>query len=114
MEGTSSDPRAQALARYFEERAAAFSLSADAADEQRTASAGMALLDAAQAAGRLPRADPRLATLTRSGHFESMPGGGSRFVETDAIRRAIQRPLSGIPLSGEEILDLLVESAWDD
>jgi hypothetical protein len=114
MEGTSPDPRAQALALYLRERAAAFSLSADAADEQRTASAGMALLDAAHAAGRMPRTDPRLAALTRSGHFEPMPGGGSRFVETDAIRRAIQRPLSGTPMSGDEILDLLIESAWGD
>jgi hypothetical protein len=113
MAGTGSDPRAQALARYLRERAAAFSLSADSADERHIAAAGMALLDAAGVAELLPGTDPRLARLTRAGRFESMPGGGSTFLETDNIRRAIQRPLSGTPKSGEEILDLLAESAWD-
>lgn len=114
MAGTGPDPRAQALARYFRERAAAFSLSADSAEEQHIAAAGMALLDAAGVAEQLPGTDPRLARLTRAGRFESMPGGGSRFVETDNTRRAIRRPLSGAAMSGEEILDLVAESAWDD
>jgi hypothetical protein len=114
MAGTSPDPRAQALARYFRERAAAFSLSADSTGEQHVASAGMALLDAAQVAERLPLTDPRLAILTRAGRFESLPGGGSTFLETDSVRRVVQRPLSGSPMSGEDILDLLVESAWDE
>jgi len=30
------------------------------------------------------------------------------------VRRVIQRPLSGAPMSGQEILDLLVASAWDE
>lgn len=111
---TSGDPRAQALARYFRERAASFSLSADSTDEQHIATAGMALLDAADVAEQLRPVDPRLAALTRAGRFESMPGGGSTFVETNGVRRAIQRPLSGAPMSGEEILDLVVASAWDE
>jgi hypothetical protein len=90
-----------------------FSLSADSTGEQHIASAGMALLDAGEVAERLPAADARLATLTRAGRFESMPDGTSRFLETDAVRRAIQRPLSGVPMSGSEILDLVVASAWD-
>lgn len=114
MAGTSPDPRAQALAHYFRDRAGAFSLSADSTGEQHIASAGMALLDAAGVAERLLPTDPRLATLTRAGRFESMPGGGSTFLETDSVRRVIQRPLSGVPMSGEAILDLLVESAWDE
>jgi hypothetical protein len=114
MAATGPDARAQALARYLRARASAFSLSADSTGEQHIASAGMALLDAAEVAERLPPVDPRLATLTRAGRFESMPDGRSTFLETDSMRRAIQRPLSGAPMSGEEILDLLVESAWDE
>jgi hypothetical protein len=114
MTATKPDPRAQALARYLRERAAAFSLSADATGEQHIASAGMALLDAAQVAERLTRGDARLATLTRAGRFESMPDGTSRFLETDSVRRVIQRPLSGTPMSGAEILDLVVDCAWDE
>jgi hypothetical protein len=114
MTATSSDPRAQALARYFRERAAAFSLSADTTGEQHIASAGMALLDAAEVAERLSAVDARLATLTRAGRFECQQDGTSRFLETDSVRRAIQRPLSGVPMSGAEILDLLVASAWDE
>ena len=114
MTGTGPDPRAQALARYFRERAAAFSLSADSTGERHIASAGMALLDAGAAAERLPVADARLAALTRAGRFESMPDGTSRFLESDAVRRVVQRPLSGVPMSGSEILDLVVASAWDE
>jgi hypothetical protein len=113
MTATDPDPRAQALACYFRERAAAFSLSADSTGEQHIASAGMALLDAAGVAERLPTADARLATLTRAGRFESLPDGTSRFLETDSVRRVIQRPLSGAPMSGLEIVDLVVLSAWD-
>ncbi len=114
MAATGPDPRAQALARYLRERAAAFSLSADSTGDQHIASAGMALLDAAGVAERLLPGDRRLATLTRAGRFESMPDGGSTFLETDNMRRVIQRPLSGAAMSGEEILDLLIESAWDE
>lgn len=113
MAGTRPDPRAQALARYLRERAAAFSLSADSADEQHIAFAGMALLDAAKAAELLSGTDRRLATLSRAGRFESLPGGGSVFLETGNIRRVVQRPLSGTPVTGDAILDQIVEAAWD-
>jgi len=114
MTDISSDPRALALAGYLRDRAAAFSLSADSTGEQHIASAGMALLDAAEVAERLSAVDTRLATLTRAGRFESQQDGTSRFLETDGVRRVIQRPLSGAPMSGQEIVDLLVASAWDE
>jgi hypothetical protein len=114
MAGRKPDPRAQALASYLQERAAAFSLSADSTDEQHIASAGMALLDAAQVAGRLSPVDPRLAALSQAGRFESMPDGGCTFLETGSIRGVILRPLLGSPMSGEEIIDLLVDAVWRD
>ena len=43
-----------------------------------------------------------------------MPDGGCTFLETGSIRGVIQRPLSGSPMSGEEIIDLLVDAAWED
>lgn len=111
MGGRDTDPRAQALASYLRERAAAFSLSADSTGEQHIASAGMALLDAAVLAGHLPGTDPRLAALSRAGRFETMPDGASSFMETPALRGVIQRPVSGHPMSAAEILDLLVATA---
>lgn len=105
------DPRAQALADYLRERASAFSLSADSTNEHHIAQAGMALLDAAALAGRLPRSDHRLHALSAAGRFEAMPGGGCRFVETPALRAIVQRPLSGTPMSGDQILDLLAANA---
>lgn len=111
MRDRAADPRAHALAEYLRERAAAFSLSADATDEQHVAAAGMALLDAAELAERLPSTDRHLVALTRSGRFEAMPGGTSRFLETPEVRAALQRPLSGAEQSGVQILDLLVSTA---
>jgi hypothetical protein len=105
------DPRARALAFYLRERAAAFSLSADATGDQHIATAGMALLDAASAAERLPATDPRLQALSRAGCFEAMPGGASRFQETPGQRAVVQQPLAGSPVTGERILDLLAEAA---
>jgi hypothetical protein len=107
MGGRTPDPRAQALAGYLRERAAAFSLSADSTGEQHVATAGMALLDAAACAERLASTDRRLEVLSRAGCFEAMPGGSCRFVETHDLRAVVQRPLSGSPMSGEQILDLL-------
>jgi hypothetical protein len=114
MAATGPDPRALALARYLRERAAAFSLSADSTGDQHIASAGMALLDAARVAEWLSPTDACLTTLTRAGRFESMPDGRSTFLETDNVRRVIQRPISGAAMSGREILDLLIQSAWDE
>jgi hypothetical protein len=111
MEGYLADPRARALADYLRERAAAFSLSADSTGEPHIAAAGMALLDAAALAERLPSTDRRLEALSGAGRFETMPEGASRFVESPDVRAVVQRPLSGSPSSAEEILALLVAKA---
>jgi hypothetical protein len=108
MSERASDPRAEALADYLRQRASAFSLSADATGEQHIATAGMSLLDAAALAESLPPTDHRLEALSRQGRFETMRGGASRFVETPEVRAVIQRPLSGTPMTGEEILALMV------
>lgn len=99
------------MADYLRERAAAFSLSADVRESQSTASAGMALLDAAHIADAMPTNDPRLALLSEAGLFESMPGGRARFLETLQIRAAIQRPLVRDPQDGEQIIAYLVATA---
>jgi hypothetical protein len=104
------DPRAAALADYLRERAAAFSLSADVRGSQSTASAGMALLDAAHIADAMTANDPRLARLSEAGLFESMPEGRAVFVETTEVRAVIQRPLVRDPQAGEEIIAHLVAS----
>lgn len=83
-------------------------MSADVNDEQHIAAAGMALLDAADAAEGLQADDLRLAALSESGCFEAMPDGSAVFLETRAVRAAMQRPLSGQPMSGADILTLLV------
>jgi hypothetical protein len=111
MDGRSPDPRATALADYLRDRAAAFSLSADATNEQHIAAAGMALLDAAELAERLPASDVRLRKLSLAGRFETMEGGSSAFVETPDLRAVVQSPLSGTPMSGDDILALLVATA---
>jgi hypothetical protein len=102
------DARASALADYLRERAAAFSLSADVMESQSTASAGMALLDAAHIADAMTPNDPRLALLSEAGLFESMPEGRAVFLETSQIRAAIQRPLVRDPQGGEQIIAHLV------
>lgn len=53
-----ADARAAALADYLRERAAAFSMWADVTGSQITASAGMALLDAAHIADAMMTNDP--------------------------------------------------------
>ncbi len=106
--GEEPDARAVALADYLRERAAAFSMSADVTGSQSTASAGMALLDAAHIADAMTRNDPRLALLSEAGLFESMPDGHARFLETIEIRSAVQRPLVRDPQGGEEIIAHLV------
>jgi hypothetical protein len=105
------DPRAAALADYLLQRAAAFSLSADVTDEQQTAHAGMALLDASRLAAELQPNDERLTALSEAGLFETMPDKRAIFLETAELRAAIQRPLSGTLMSGHEILALLVATA---
>lgn len=99
------------MAEYLRERAAAFSLAADSTGEHHIASAGMALLDAAAMAERLPTNDRRLKALSEAGRFEAMPGGTSRFVETNDLRSVVQRPLAGSPMTGEQILDLIADIA---
>jgi hypothetical protein len=105
------DPRAAALASYLYQRAAAFSLSADVNDAQDTARAGMALLDAAALAEQLGPTDQILISLSDAGRFETMPDRKAVFVETDALRAAIQRPLLGSRMTGQEILALVVKTA---
>jgi hypothetical protein len=105
------DARAAALAIYLRRRAAAFSLSADVNNEQHIARAGMALLDAAIIAERLSATDERLTALSEAGAFETMPDGKALFLESAELRAAVQRPLSGPPMSGHEVLRLLVETA---
>lgn len=109
MDEQSVDPRAEALAAYLRERAAAFSLSADATQAQHIARAGMALLDAAALAERLSATDSCLAALSRAGLFESTPDGHIRVVETAELRALVQRPLARALMSGQEILDLLAD-----
>ena len=99
-----------ALAEYLRERAAAFSLSADAIGEQHIATAGMALLDAAELAQGWGRSDLRLEALSRAGGFEAMPDGASRFLEPPGLRAAVQRPLSGRSMTGAEILALIMRT----
>ena len=108
------DARGAALAAYLRQRASAFSMSADVNDEQYIADAGMALLDAAELAEGLSAADQRLAALSELGCFETMPDGNEQFLETPAMRAALQRPLSGAPASGSDILALIVATARSD
>lgn len=111
MDARAPDPRAAALADYLRDRAAAFSLSADSTNEQHIAAAGMALLDAAALADSMLPTDGRLLELSLAGRFETMGEGSSTFVETPELRAAVQRPLSGTPMTGAEILALLVATA---
>jgi hypothetical protein len=108
-----TDPWAAALASYLRGRAAALSLSADVNDAQLIARAGMALPDAAQIAQQMSPRDRRLTTLAEMGHFESMPDGRARLVETPPLRAVIQRPLTGPSISGSAVLATLVRTAVD-
>ncbi|MGH3317101.1 MAG: hypothetical protein ACRDO0_13235, partial [Nocardioidaceae bacterium] len=93
---------------YLRQRAADFSFSADVNDAQTTARAGMALLDAALLAEAMPERDRRLRELSEAHCFESLPEREARFLETPAIRSAVQRPLSGEPMTGAQVIDLIV------
>jgi hypothetical protein len=109
--GDEADPRGPAVATYLRDRAAAFSLSADVTTQQHVALAGMALLDAASIAEHLPSGHHVLTQLSEAGCFESLADGGTRFVESEQLRAAVQRPLSGVPMSGLDILELLTAAA---
>jgi hypothetical protein len=109
--GDEADPRGPALAAYLRERAAAFSLSADVTTQQHVALAGMALLDAASIAEHLPSGHHVLISLSEAGCFESVPDQTTRFVENEQMRAAVQRPLSGMQMSGLDILELLTAAA---
>jgi Fatty acid desaturase len=111
--GRTGDPRALALADYLRSQAAALSLSADSTGEQHIARAGMALLDAAALAEHLPATDRRLLALSLAERFETMPDGTSQFLETQDVRAALRRPISGASMTGEQILDLLAAIARD-
>ena len=113
MGGRSGDPRGHALAEYLRAQAAALSLSADSTGEQHIATAGMAILDAALLAEHLPSTDQRLANLSRAERFETMPDGGSVFRATQDVQAALRRPIAGAPMTGEQILNLLVTIATD-
>lgn len=108
MTTQSPDPRAQAVASYLRERAAAFSLSADETEHHHVAIAGMALLDAAEAADMVSRDDVRLARLDGAGRLAWSQDGTATYVESDQARRVIQGPLSGDPMTGTAILDALL------
>ena len=71
----------------------------------------MALLDAAAMAETMPADDPTLTALSEAGRFETMPDNQARFLETPQLRAAVQRPISGAPMRGEQILALLVNNA---
>lgn len=106
-----SDPRARSLAFYLRQRAADFSFSADVNDAQTTAQAGMTLLDAALLAEAMPEGDRRLKELSEAHCFESLPEREALFLETPAIRSAVQRPLAGEPMTGVQVIDLIVATA---
>jgi hypothetical protein len=106
-----TDPRARSLADYLRQRAADFSFSADVNDAQTTARAGMTLLDAALLAEAMPEGDRRLRALSEAHCFESLPEREALFLETPAIRSAVQRPLAGEPMTGVQVIDLIVATA---
>jgi hypothetical protein len=108
-----TDPRARSLALYLRRRAADFSFSADVNDEQMVARAGMTLLDAAVLAEAMPEGDRRLSELSAAHCFESMPEHEAQFLETPAIRSAVQRPLTDEPMTGGQVIDLIVATARD-
>lgn len=105
------DSRALALAIFLRRWAGAFSFSADVLDSPETARAGMALLDAAQRAEQLAPDDPVIVVLSEAGHFESMPGGDSRFVETVEVRRAVLRLVVGPAFDGGQVLAAIASAS---
>lgn len=105
------DARALALAVFLRRWAGAFSFSADALDSPETAHAGMTLLDAAQRAEQLAADDPVIVVLSEAGHFESMPGGHARFVETVEIRHAVLRLIVGPTFDGGQVLAAIASAS---
>jgi hypothetical protein len=100
-----------ALATYFQQRAAAFSMTADETDQGAVARAGMSLLDAAGIALAMDADDSRLTTLSECGYFEPMPRRRAHFRESPAMRAVVQRPVSGADQTGEQIIEALVAEA---
>jgi hypothetical protein len=111
---SSVDPRPAALAAYLRERAADFSMSADVNMQQHVARAGMVLLDAALLAERLTPSDYRLRLLSESGRFETMAENTFAVVETAGMRAVLQRPLAGVPLTGEQVLTSLARASSEE
>lgn len=87
------------------------SLSADVTDHQYLADVGMALLDAALLAQGLAHNHPILAQLSEAGHFESLPDQRAQFLSTEEIRRAILRPISGLPEPAATIIESVISAA---
>ncbi|MDQ1667878.1 MAG: hypothetical protein QOH75_3909 [Actinomycetota bacterium] len=106
-----TDPRAAALGTYLRARAATFSMAADTSDDEQLGRAGMALLDAATTAECMLTNDPVLRRLSEAGLFECLADDQVALVETAAVRAAVQRPILGAPMTGREVLDLLVVAA---
>lgn len=104
------DSRALALALFLRRWAGAFSFSADALDSPDTARAGMTLLDAATRAERLAADDPVIVALSEAGHFEPMPDGHARFVETVEIRHTVLRLIVGPTFDGVQVLTAIVSA----
>jgi hypothetical protein len=102
------DARAEALAAYLRERAAALSLSADVSGSDVTARAGMALLDAAEIAASMSAHDTRLIALSNAGLFETMPRSRAVFLETPEVRAVVQRALAGGARSGAMVIELII------
>lgn len=108
---TMVDPRAVALGQYLRQHAADFSMSADVTDNQVTARAGMALLDAAALVESWPVDHPFLVALSDAGRFEALPDGAVLFCNTPQMRAAVHRPLAGAAMTAQAILDLVVRTA---
>ena len=105
------DARALALAVFLRRWAGAFSFSADALDSPDTARAGMMLLDAAQRAEQLAANDPVLVVLSEAGHFETLPGGHARFIETVEVRHAVLRLIVGPDFDSGQIITAIVSAS---
>lgn len=105
------DPQAQALADFLRREAAAVSLSLEMTGFARLVHVGLALLDAAAHADRLPAGDPALAAFSDAGLFRSAPDGMLRFVVTTEIQQVLLGPIHGAIESGDEVLAHLVEAA---
>ncbi|TDD66348.1 hypothetical protein E1262_22350 [Jiangella aurantiaca] len=99
------------MAIFLRRWAGAFSFSADALDSADTARVGMTLLDAAQRAEQLAPDDPIIVVLSEAGHFEPMPGGHARFVETVEIRHAVLRLVVGPAIDANQILAAIASAS---